>query len=186
MLLSMPRSLVFAACLSGLLFVPCAPAQEFRATMNGRVMDPSNAAVPNVAVQVKNGATNEAATAMADSQGNYTVPFLRPGTYSITVEAPGFKRFVRDGLTLNVSQVATIDIKLEVGALSEQVTVTGETPLLESSKADRGQVIDNRGVTEFPLNARNPFMLSVLAAGVNYNGNLIYQRPFDNGAIADW
>src|SRR5713101_1981298 len=64
-------------------------------------------------------------------------------------------------------------------------TVRGDVLLLESAKADRGQVIDAQGVREFPLNARNPFMLSILSAGVNFNGNIIYQRPFDNGAIAD-
>ncbi len=85
-----------------------------------------------------------------------------------------------------VGQAATVNITLEIGALSEQITVIAETPLLETASADRGGVIDNQGVVEFPLNARNPFMLSMLVAGVNYNGNIIYQRPFDNGAIADW
>ncbi len=160
--------------------------QEFRATLNGRVTDPSGAAIPSVTVQVKNAGTNEIVSAVTDSAGNYTAPFLRPGTYSVTVEAAGFKKVTRDGLTLNVGQVATVDMALEVGAVTEQVTVTAETPLLETTKSDRGQVIDNRRVTEFPLNARNPFMLSMLVAGVNFNGNLIYQRPFDNGAIADW
>ena len=66
------------------------------------------------------------------------------------------------------------------------MTVTAEAPLLETSKADRGMVIDNERVTELPLNARNPFMLSYLSPGITYNGPAIYQRPFDNGAIADW
>ncbi|MBL8223270.1 MAG: hypothetical protein JNL62_28810, partial [Bryobacterales bacterium] len=83
-------------------------------------------------------------------------------------------------------QTATLNITLEVGAVSDQITVTSEVPLLETAKADRGTVIDRRSVQEFPLNARNPFMLSMLVAGVQYNGNAIYQRPFDNGAIADW
>jgi hypothetical protein len=169
-----------------LAFAGVLPAQEFRATVTGHVTDQTGAAVPSVAVQVKNVDTNEVAAGATDSGGNYTVPFLRPGNYTINVEAAGFKKYTREGLTLQVSQTAAIDIKLEVGQVTESVTVTAETPLLETSKADRGQVIDNRGVSEFPLNARNPFMLSMLVAGVNYNGNLIYQRPFDNGAIADW
>jgi hypothetical protein len=161
-------------------------AQEFRATVTGRVTDPSGAPIPGVAVHIKNIDTNEAATGTTDSSGAYTIPFLRPGNYTMTVETAGFKKLNREGITLQVSQTAAIDLKLEVGGVTEQVTVTGEAPLLETAKADRGSVIDNRGVTEFPLNARNPFMLSLLVAGVNYNGNLIYQRPFDNGAIADW
>jgi hypothetical protein len=87
---------------------------------------------------------------------------------------------------LNVGQTATVNIVLEVGNVSEQITVTGEAPLVDTATANRGAVIDNQQVTELPLNGRNPFMLSSLAAGVNFNGALIYPRPFDNGAIAQW
>lgn len=161
-------------------------AQEFRATMTGRVVDSTDAAVPNALVEVKNTATNEVANAVTDMQGNYTVPLLRPGTYSISAEATGFKKFTRQGIVLNVGQTAGVNIKLEIGAVTEQVTVVSDAPLLETTNADRGGVIDNQRVTQFPLNARNPFMLSMLVAGVNFNGNAIYQRPFDNGAIAEW
>lgn len=162
------------------------PAQEFRATVAGHVFDASNASVPNVTVQVLNTGTNEMAAAVTDSSGTYTVPFLKPGTYRISVEATGFKKFVRDNVVLNVGQVAGIDIGLEVGAMTETMTVTAESAVLETEKSDRGLVIVSTQVTELPLNARNPFMLSILSAGVNFNGNPIYQRPFDNGAIADW
>lgn len=121
-----------------------------------------------------------------NSEGNYTVPFIRPGTYNIDVEAPGFKKFTRDQQPLQVGQVATINVQLEVGAASETVTITAEAPLLEEAKADRGNVIENKRIVELPLNARNPFMLSTLTPGITYNGPAIYQRPFDNGAIADW
>lgn len=168
------------------LLSACAFAQEFRATLTGRVTDPSSAAIPNAAVAVRNLETNESAAAFTDSQGSYTVPLLRPGTYSVSVQLQGFKTYSRSGIVLNVGQTATINISLEMGNVSEQVTVTGEIPLLETAKSDRGAVIDNEQVREFPLNARNPFMLSMLVAGVNFNGNQIYQRPFDNGAIADW
>ncbi len=169
-----------------LIFPSLIFGQEFRATLTGAVMDSSKAAVPNAVVQVTNTATNEVASATTDSQGNYTIPFLKPGNYTVTVQVVGFKKFVREGVTLNVAQTATVSITLELGAVTEQVTVVAEAPLLETAKADRGGVIDNQRVEEFPLNARNPFMLSMLVAGVNYNGNAIYQRPFDNGAIAEW
>jgi hypothetical protein len=161
-------------------------AQEFRATVNGRVTDPAGAAIPNANVTVRNAATNENITVQTNGEGNYTVPFIRPGVYNIDVEAPGFKKFTRDQQTLQVGQVATINVQLEVGAATETVTVTGETPLLEEAKADRGNVIENKRIVELPLNARNPFMLSTLTPGITYNGPAIYQRPFDNGAIADW
>jgi hypothetical protein len=175
-----------AICICLSVWLTSVSAQDFRATVTGRVTDPSGAAVPGVNVAARNAGTNESAVGLTDAQGNYTIPFLRPGEYVLAVEAPGFKRLTREGVTLNVAQTAVINLALEVGALTEQITVTAETPLLETAKADRGTVIDSKSVKEFPLNARNPFMLSMLVAGVQYNGNAIYQRPFDNGAIADW
>ncbi|HET8547576.1 MAG TPA: carboxypeptidase regulatory-like domain-containing protein, partial [Bryobacteraceae bacterium] len=168
------------------LLAAAAAGQEFRATLTGRVTDSSGAAVPGATVQVRSTNTNAVHRFTTDVQGNYTAPFLPPGSWSVRVEAPGFKTSSRDGVVLNVGQRATIDILLEIGQVSEQVTVTAEAPMLETASADRGGVIDNQQVVELPLNARNPFMLSMLVAGVNYNGNIIYQRPFDNGAIADW
>src|SRR5215468_1138449 len=160
--------------------------QEFRATITGRVLDPNKASVAGATVIVRNPRTKEAVTVTTNAEGVYNIPFINPGVYSITVEASGFKKYVRDNQELQVSQTATIDVALEVGAASETVTITGDAPLLDETKADRGNVIENRRVTELPLNARNPFMLSTLTPGITYNGPAIYQRPFDNGAIADW
>jgi hypothetical protein len=106
--------------------------------------------------------------------------------YSITVEAPGFKKFVRENLVLSVGDTVDVDVALEVGAVTEELTVAAESPLLETAKADRGTPIDQQSVAELPLNGRNPFMLAKIVAGVNFNGTVIYQRPFDNGAIAQW
>jgi Carboxypeptidase regulatory-like domain len=161
-------------------------AQDFRATITGHVTDTNKAAIPNAQVVVKNTGTNETTTATTDSAGNYRAPLLRPGLYSVSVEATGFKKAVRESIELVISQVATIDVVLEPGNLSEQVTIQGEAPILESATADRGGVIDRQRVIELPLNARNPFMLGMLTAGVNFNGAAIWQRPFDNGAIAEW
>ncbi|HEY2930416.1 MAG TPA: carboxypeptidase regulatory-like domain-containing protein [Acidobacteriota bacterium] len=163
-----------------------ASAQEFRATVTGRVTDPTGLAVPGVSVTARNLQSNETATAVTTDSGDYSIPFLKPGLYSITAEIPGFKTVKRDKLELSVSQTATIDIQLQVGEVIDAVVVTSDEPLMDDSKGDRGTVIDNQHVTELPLNARNPFMLSMLAAGVTYEGATIYQRPFDNGAIAEW
>jgi hypothetical protein len=179
------RSVVQLACTLALLSAS-AFAQEFRATLTGRILDPSNAAVPNVTVQAKNIATNEVLSAVADSEGNYTVPSLRPGTYNVSVEAPGFKKFTREGLVLNIGQVARVDITLEVGAITEQVTVTAETPLLEASTSSVGKVVDNRRILNLPLNTRNVYSLIFLTPGAagsvgnNYN-NVSYSI---NGARA--
>ncbi|HMX29056.1 MAG TPA: carboxypeptidase-like regulatory domain-containing protein, partial [Blastocatellia bacterium] len=90
-------------------------AQEFRATVNGRVTDPNKAAIANASITMRNAATNETVTVTTNSEGNYNVPFLKPGVYTITVEAAGFKKFLRDKQELQVSQTATVDITLEVG-----------------------------------------------------------------------
>jgi hypothetical protein len=161
-------------------------AQEFRATVTGHVTDPSGSAVPKVTVQITNTGTNEVTPGVTTGLGVYSLPFLRPGAYKLTAESPGFKKYVRDGIVLNVGDVIGVDIRMEVGQNTESITVSAEALALETESADHGLVIDQKRVMELPLNARNPFMLAMLAPGVNYSGNQIYQRPFDNGAQADW
>lgn len=169
-----------------LLLTSISLAQDFRATVTGRVTDKNGAAVPNAQVNAKNLGTNEISNATTSSEGNFRIPFLRPGLYSVTVESQGFKRGTRDNLELVISQQATVDFVLEPGNVSDSVTITGEAAVIETASADRGGVIDRQKVVELPLNARNPFMLGVLTAGVNFYGASIWQRPFDNGAIAEW
>ncbi len=171
---------------TGFLFAAVLAGQEFRATLTGRVFDPTAAAVPSVKVEARNVNTNELTSATTDSTGTYTIPFLRLGSYSLTAEVTGFKKFVREGLTLQVGQVANININLEVGQVTDSITITGEVPLLETTKADRGVVVDSQRVAELPLNARNPYILGAMMSGVTFRGAAIWQRPFDNGAIAEW
>ena len=161
-------------------------AQEFRATVKGQVTDASQAALPGATVTIRNQETNEVATATTNAEGNYTIPFLRPGLYTLTVELSGFQKHTRTDMRLEVSQVAQINAQLGVGGVSENVNVSAEAPLLETSKADRGTVIDSHRIAELPLQSRSPMALAVLVAGVNYNAQAIYLRPFDNGALADW
>ncbi len=161
-------------------------SQEFRATVTGRVTDQAGLAVPGATITATNSGTNEVATAITSADGVYSLPFLKPGVYSISAELSGFRKHTQDQVPLQVGQAVTVNITLQIGSVAETVTVTGESTLLDTTKADRGMVIDNQRVTELPLNARNPFMLSYLSPGITYNGPAIYQRPFDNGAIADW
>jgi hypothetical protein len=161
-------------------------AQEFRATVKGTVVDSSQATLPGATVTVRNQDTGEVATATTNQQGNYTVPFLRPGLYSVTVEMSGFQKYTRSDMRLEVSQVAVINAQLAVGGLTESVSVSAEAPLLENSNANRGTVIDQARIAELPLQSRSPMALAVLVAGVNYNAQAVYLRPFDNGALAAW
>jgi len=163
-----------------------AAAQEFRATVRGQILDSSKGALPGATVSMTNTETNEIATATTNAEGNYTIPFLRPGSYTLTVELSGFQKHTRSGMTLEVNQTATINVALAVGGLTEEVTVSAESPLLETSNASRGTVIDSARIAELPLQSRSPMALAVLVAGVNYNAQAVYLRPFDNGALADW
>lgn len=168
------------------LFASITSAQEFRATLTGRVTDPQDLAVVEATVQARNISTNEVSSGKTDSHGNFSIPFLRPGTYTVSVQHPGFKQYMRQGVTLEVAQTASLPIQLQLGAESQSVTVTAEAPLLETSTADRGGVVDTQRVAELPLNSRNPFMLGAMMSGVTFRGSAIWQRPFDNGAIAEW
>ena len=174
-----------SVCLLGFL-VSALFAEEFRATVTGHVFDSSGAAVPNAKIQSTNLANNEVSNATSDSSGVYTIPFLRPGNYKLTVTAQGFKVSSRENVLLQVGQMAGIDATLEVGALTDTVNVTGEAALLETQTASRSGVVNSLQVSELPLNARNPFMLGTMMSGVVFRGAAIWQRPFDNGAIAQW
>ena len=169
-----------------LAFASGTTAQEFRATVKGQVVDSSQGALPGATVTVRNQDTGEVGTATSNSEGNYNIPFLRPGLYSVTVEMEGFQKYTRTDMRLEVSQVAVINAQLGVGGLAESVNVSAEAPLLETSNANRGTVIDQARIAELPLQSRSPMALATLVAGVNYNAQAVYLRPFDNGALADW
>lgn len=162
------------------------PAQEFRAVLKCHVVDPSGSAVPQARASIRNTATNQSSEAVSDNQGDFTIPFLQPGIYEISVNAAGFKSYRRTDLSLMVGQTAGIEVRLDLGDVTETVQVTSESPLLDTVKADRGLVVDNQRVTEMPLNGRNPVMISSMVPGVNFNSAVIYFRPFDNGAINQW
>jgi len=181
---SVCRSL--AAALLACTFATTLTAQEFRATVKGQVVDPSHASVPGVTVTVQNQDTNEIVSAVTNSDGAYTIPFLRPGLYTLNADVSGFQKYIRKDMRLEVSQTAIVNIQLAVAGVTEQTTVTAESPLLDSGNANRGTVIDSHRIDELPLQSRSPMALTVLVAGVNYNAQAIYLRPFDNGALADW
>jgi hypothetical protein len=124
----------------------CGPllAQESRGTILGTVIDPQAAAVPGATVVVTNVDTNAAKRTTTNESGYYEVPLLDPGNYSVTAENAGFRKFVHSGIILNVNSRARIDIQLQIGSQAETVTVTAEAPLLETTSASAGRVVDNR------------------------------------------
>jgi len=159
-------------------------AQEARGSISGRVTDPSGAIVPSATVTVTNTATNSARRLTTNDTGYYEANLLEPSSYTVSVEAQGFKKSLRSGITLNVSARIEIDMVLEVGGVTETVEVTAEAPLLETTTASGGRVLDNRQIANLPFSDTNPFALSALAPGMMWTGQPEYRRPFDNGGTS--
>ena len=157
----------------------CAYTQEFRATLSGRIIDAAGAAVPGAKVDIKNADTGAVSTTLSSDEGNYQVSFLLPGNYIITVEKPGFKRVVREGVRLEVAQRAVVDVQLALGDVAQSLTVSAGAELLETESADRGATIESRRVLDVPLMGRNPFSEAWSAPGVIQNASTQRLRPFD-------
>ncbi|MGE0105312.1 MAG: carboxypeptidase regulatory-like domain-containing protein [Blastocatellales bacterium] len=166
------------------LLASAALAQEFRGSITGRITEASGAAVAAAQVTVRNNSTNSSVTATTDGNGAYTVPFLSPGIYTVTAEAKGFKKISRPDIEIRIGDRLTLDLAMEVGDIAETVNITADAPLLEAASASAGQVIDQRRIAELPLSDGNPFVLSRLAPGIAYTGDLKFSRPFDNAGTS--
>ena len=177
-------------CLSTVLqFLLCACtafAQESRGTISGSVLDPAGATIPGVKVTATEVRTGVATSTVSDADGAYNIPFLPPGQYKLEANARGFKEYVRQGLTLSSSDHPIIDIKLQMGPTSERVTVEATTPLLDTADSAIAQTISTKQVEDFPLNGRNPMMVTQLALGVIATANPTLVHPFDNAAASAW
>jgi hypothetical protein len=174
-------------CLSLVLLVASvapAGAQEFRGAITGRITDQSGANLPGVTVTATNVATNVATTTTANSQGEYNLLYLTPGTYTVATELSGFKKLVREGIEVRIGDRIGLDLKMEIGGIEETVSVTAETPLLTTTTGSTGQVIDEKRINMMPLSDGNPFVLARLAPGIAYTGDLKFSRPFDNAGTS--
>lgn len=176
MALSCVRGILIAMACSAVVL-----AQDFRATVTGQITDPSGSGVANCKVSAENLQTNEVSAQTTSDEGNYTIPYLAPGSYRITAEAPGFQTAVRPSIELHTNDKLTVNLGLQIGATQTITEVTAAPPMLDNATATRGDVIENLRVTELPLNGRNPFALTNLATGVVFAGNPQFTRPFDNG-----
>src|SRR5580704_19193212 len=143
-----------------------AVAQEFRATISGQVTDSLGATVAGAEVVVTSVERNTPSRALSNAAGRYVLEFLPPGHYSLTAEKPGFKKVLRGGLRLEAADHLSLDLTLQVGDVSQSVTVTGETPLLETETASRSGTIENRVLENVPTNGRNLFSMQYTLPGV--------------------
>lgn len=156
--------------LASVLILALAPTtvrgQNVYGTIAGTVTDSSGAAMSGATVTLTNLGTAEKHTISTDATGNYTFVNIFPGRYKVEGEKSGFKKFVREPIIVEIESGLKIDIALQVGAQSETVEVTGEAPLLQPETNSLGQVVEQRSVTEMPLNGRNPLALVALVPGV--------------------
>ena len=129
-------------------------AQDFRATLTGTVTDSSGGAVPNATVKAVNIAVNSTSETKTSGEGLYTIPLLQPGVYTVEITASGFQTLKREAITLAVGQKLNLPIRLTVGQMSQEVTVTGQQEQIESTDASRGLVFDPTKTQEYPLNGR--------------------------------
>lgn len=143
--------------------------QQGSGTISGTVTDPAGALVAGAEIQIRNAGTNAVFRTSSNGQGFYTAPGLPVGAYVVEASMRGFKRVVRSGITLQVDQKAVVDIALELGATAELVEVVGEAPLVDTSSATVGKVVENRRIEELPLNGRNTLALTLLTPGVRSN-----------------
>jgi len=153
--------------MAGLWLLLCAPSwAQTLGTITGEVKDSSGAVIPGVVVTVVNKATNATRTSVSNAVGLFDFPALPPGPYSVKGELEGFKTVTRD-LELQVQATVRVDLAMELGTISEMATVTGVSPLVETTNATVGTVIENRRIVELPLNGRNYLQLVALSPNVS-------------------
>src|SRR5882672_11612125 len=140
-------------------------AQQFKASVTGTVNDPQGGVLPGATVTVLNVDTNVPAESVTDSKGVYSVKELNPGRYRISSALQGFKTFVREGIVLHTAETATVNVQLALGAIEETVNVVGGLTEVETNQSVLSQTMDNKKVSELPLNGRQVYMLLQLTSG---------------------
>ena len=140
------------------------------ATLVGTVTDPAGALVPSAKVTLTNTDTGFVSNGVTNAEGSYYIPFLAVGMYELRIEAPGFKVYMQKGIELRAAEVPRIDVKLEVGATSESVQVTGSAPLLATETAQVSQTVDNRTIEQLPVVQMKAHRLLYYVEGLQIRG----------------
>ncbi|MBL8240499.1 MAG: TonB-dependent receptor [Bryobacterales bacterium] len=145
-------------------------AQAPTANVTGTVSDPSGAVIADASINLTNAATGFNRTLTTNAEGVYAFNAVPIGVYTLTIEAKGFPKQIREGLELQVGQTARIDATLQVGNVAESIRVEGGAPLLQTETTEIGTVIENKRIVELPLNGRNYLQLASLIPGATTNG----------------
>ena len=172
--------------LSGLVFLlflaSVAFAQSDRGTITGSISDPTNAVIPGASIVATNGETGTRYETISTETGNYTLTQVPPGVYELSVELPGFKKYVRKGINVLVAQTLRLDVSLEVGAATDEVTVNADAPLLRTESSDVSHNVNSSRLDELPLlgiggvlsgsaGIRNPYAMVQLIPGSTWTPN---------------
>jgi hypothetical protein len=184
--------------------IPTAHGQAVSGTILGTVTDSSGGVIGNAKVTIVNEGTSLTRTVTADPNGEYTAPSLPPGRYTVMTEMPGFKALALSNIDLGVDQRVRIDLKLEVGAMTESVSIRAETPLVQTSSSELGTTVTDQEIEALPLNGRNFVNLTrtvpgvlrgIPGANIDGAGSLAWrasasfsangQRPRDNNYMLD-
>ncbi len=151
-------------------FLPILLHAQATGTINGSAFDASGALIPGATVTVTNIGTNQTRSATTDDSGNYVIPLLPVGRYSVRVEKEGFAPFVHSDVTLQVNTTVQVNATLDVKGTVEQVSVTGTATMVQTTATNLVQVVDERRIVDLPLNGRNVLQLMTLSAGVSDRG----------------
>ncbi|MEZ5402844.1 MAG: carboxypeptidase regulatory-like domain-containing protein [Bryobacteraceae bacterium] len=171
----------FRAAIALLACMPALAQTQF-ASVRGVVQDGSGAVIPNATLTLTNINQNRGWDTPTNEAGAYVFQQIPPGNYTLQVEAQGFKKFSRAGLILQVAQIAEINVSMELGALTETVQVSAETPLLETASSTLGEVVNSVTSENLPLNGRNVLQLVALTPGINANTSF-YNSGQGGGSI---
>jgi hypothetical protein len=175
------RTLIFRFVAIIALIIPIehvsGQSQALNGQIEGTVLDQSGTSVPNATVTATNYGTGATRTVSTDQRGVYRIPLLPLGSYRISADASGFKRHVREGITLTTGQSATVDLQLEAGQVEETVTISGDAPVADPGKTELGRVMNAREVHNLPLPTRNPYNFIILQANVTGRPNRGFNFP---------
>ena len=149
-------------------WTPSAEAQVTTATISGTVMETSQAVVPGTSITITNVDTGVGRTTVTDPMGRYRVSNLAIGPYQVEAELDGFKKEVRTGIILTAGREAVVNFTLQVGQITEEVVVTGEAPLVNTTTGEVSGLVDQKTISELPLNGRDLMQLMTLEPGVGF------------------
>ena len=165
-----------------LLLAACALPQEFRATLQGDVIDPSKSTIAAAELTLRNTQTGVERSTKTDAAGHYIFQYVVPGEYSLTTKAPGFKTALKEAIQLSLNDNIRLDVDLALGAAAETVSVTAEVSVVQADTSSLGAVVNRETIEHLPLKGHSSLYIYNLTPGVVGNRYLEDVRPSDTGS----